>query len=146
MVVEQGLSHDLLQSYPFLLFTLHGWQVVTQEMICRLGCRGRWRDQMVGAERGLVYTLTSLGPSELGGGQEGSFADRIISWMSQNILFPTLVNSPCPFLLVTLGFESFLATQLCWWRRGCQTWYHRRSLTFLRSPSYWMTSNLEHCY
>lgn len=75
MVVEQGLSHDLLQSYPFLLFTLHGWQVVTQQMICRLGCRGRWRDQMVGAGRGLVYTLTSLGPSELGGGQEVSFAD-----------------------------------------------------------------------
>ena len=42
--------------------------------------------------------------------------------------------------------ESFLAAQLCWWRRGCQTWNHRRTLTLLRSPSYWMTSNLEHCY
>lgn len=29
----------------------------------------------------------------------------------------TLVNSPCPFLLVTLGFESFLAAQLCWWEK-----------------------------
>ena len=55
--------------------------------------------------------------------QEVSFVDthRIISWTSQDFLFPMMVNSPCSFLLVTLEFESFLAAQLCWWRRGCQT-------------------------
>jgi len=61
---------------------------------------------MVGAGQGLVYTLTSLGPSELGEGRRSALqTHRIISWMSQNILFPTLVNSPCSFLLVTRGLN-----------------------------------------
>lgn len=123
MVVEQGLSHDLLQTLPFS--PLHpAWMAggYTADDL-QAGVQGEVEGpDVVGQGRDWCTPLTSLGPSELGGGAGGQLCRHTESFLNvTEHLVPYTGQLSMPFSACYSGFDPSWLLSSAEVERRCQT-------------------------
>lgn len=86
------------------------------------GVQGEVEGPDGGCRAGIGVHPDFTGAIRAGRGQEVSFADTQNHFLDvTEHLVPYTGQLSMLFSACYSGVESFLAAQLCWWRRGCQT-------------------------